>query len=184
MDEKDSAALGPAEGVYVMSGVFSPEECADLIRLCEDAGFEPATLSLFGGAVRRPDVRNNDRVIWDDPSLAASVWARVAPHVPEQLDGRVAVGLNERFRFYRYDPGQRFSPHMDGSYVSPTGAVSQLTLLVYLNGGFEGGETVILGTPVPPETGKILAFRHRLLHEGAEVRTGRKYVLRSDVMYL
>jgi hypothetical protein len=28
-----------------------------------------------------------------------------------------------------------------------------------------------------------LVFVHRILHRGAPVTTGRKYVLRSDVMY-
>jgi hypothetical protein len=28
-----------------------------------------------------------------------------------------------------------------------------------------------------------LIFRHELFHEGAEVKSGKKYVLRSDVMY-
>jgi hypothetical protein len=32
-------------------------------------------------------------------------------------------------------------------------------------------------------TGHALLFQHRLLHEGCPVRSGIKYVLRSDVMY-
>jgi hypothetical protein len=49
------------------------------------------------------------------------------------------VGLNERFRFYRYDPGQHFAPHMDGCYQRANGEESQFTFLVYLNDGFVGG---------------------------------------------
>ncbi len=36
---------------------------------------------------------------------------------------------------------------------------------------------------VKPECGKALVFFHRQLHEGAAVIRGRKYVLRSDIMY-
>jgi hypothetical protein len=36
---------------------------------------------------------------------------------------------------------------------------------------------------VTPETGLGLLFDHYLLHEGAAVTSGRKYVLRSDVIY-
>jgi hypothetical protein len=36
---------------------------------------------------------------------------------------------------------------------------------------------------VRPATGLALVFMHRQLHEGAEVVRGRKYVLRTDVMY-
>ncbi len=35
---------------------------------------------------------------------------------------------------------------------------------------------------VVPRRGMALLFRHHLLHEGATVTSGRKYVLRSDVM--
>lgn len=34
-----------------------------------------------------------------------------------------------------------------------------------------------------PEPGLGLFFKHRLLHEGAEVLRGVKYALRTDVMY-
>jgi len=49
---------------------------------------------------------------------------------------------------------------------------------------FEGGETNFAGgISVKPETGMVLVFQHQLLHEGAAVTKGRKYVLRSDVMF-
>jgi prolyl 4-hydroxylase len=62
---------------------------------------------------------------------------------------------------------------------------SLLTLMVYLNEGFEGGATAFhdFGVAVRPRTGMALLFQHRLLHEGCEVSAGVKYVLRSDVMY-
>jgi hypothetical protein len=61
--------------------------------------------------------------------------------------------------------------------------------MVYLNDDFVGGETKFYlddGTPrldVKPERGMALVFVHRQLHEGAAVVQGRKYVLRTDVMY-
>lgn len=35
---------------------------------------------------------------------------------------------------------------------------------------------------VQPEAGKALVFPHRILHRGAPVADGRKYVMRTDVM--
>ncbi len=35
---------------------------------------------------------------------------------------------------------------------------------------------------VQPEPGKALVFIHNVLHRGASVSEGRKYVLRTDVM--
>jgi hypothetical protein len=36
---------------------------------------------------------------------------------------------------------------------------------------------------IEPHAGMALLFQHRLLHEGSEVTSGVKYVVRSDVMY-
>ena len=40
-----------------------------------------------------------------------------------------------------------------------------------------------VGPTVLPRTGSALIFTHPVLHEGCEVTRGRKYVLRTDVMY-
>jgi hypothetical protein len=60
----------------------------------------------------------------------------------------------------------------------------RMSFLVYLNEAFEGREIelVDLGVCVP-KTGLALCFRHRYLHEGRAVRSGVKYVLRTDIMY-
>ena len=36
---------------------------------------------------------------------------------PETIEGWRAVGVNERLRFYRYDPGQQFDWHTDLSWT-------------------------------------------------------------------
>ena len=61
--------------------------------------------------------------------------------------------------------------------------------MIYLNEDFDGGETnfyFLSQEPVlsvRPVRGQALVFAHWKLHEGAEVLRGRKYVLRTDVMY-
>lgn len=94
------------------------------------------------------------------------------------------VGLNERFRFYRYDPGQAFRWHTDGWHRRSERERSFHSVLLYLNGGFVGGATEFSpGSPVIPAAGRALLFDHRLMHQGAPVREGRKYVLRTDLMF-
>lgn len=95
---------------------------------------------------------------------------------------RQAIGLNERFRFYRYEPGQRFKEHSDAPFRRDNGEESRLTVLVYLNDDCTGGETAFGDYAVTPRLGASLVFRHELLHEGRPVAAGKKYVLRSDVM--
>ena len=66
---------------------------------------------------------------------------------------------------------------------APMEKTSRLTFKIYLNDGFDGGETLFEDVTVEPATGMALVFRHPLLHEGGEIFAGRKSVLRTDVMY-
>lgn len=164
--------------------------CDELIERIEAEKPAAAPILMGGGReVMRPDVRNNERVIFDDAELAQRLFARTREAVPERLEEGLLVGFNERFRGYRYRRGQRFAPHFDGSYFRPERGLfaegSQLSILFYLNSDFSGGETQILDYElvIQPRRGSMLAFAHCMLHEGCMVRSGTKYVLRTDAMY-
>eukprot|EP01118_Nematostelium_gracile_P001613 TRINITY_DN11676_c0_g1_i3.p1 TRINITY_DN11676_c0_g1~~TRINITY_DN11676_c0_g1_i3.p1 ORF type:complete len:145 (-),score=29.82 TRINITY_DN11676_c0_g1_i3:8-442(-) len=99
--------------------------------------------------------------------------------------------------FYRYEEGQKFVRHFDGyeygSMVYTQNADKKpqpkMTFLVYLNDSFEGGKTTFFNTKgteilaVEPTTGNALVYTQKLLHEGSVVTGGRKYVLRSDILF-
>lgn len=164
--------------------VLDPDECRALIAHAEATGFDEAPITTARGPVMNPGFRNNTRVIEDDPARAAWLWERVRDHVPARREGWRVVGLNERLRWYRYEPGQFFRWHMDGAFRRSPTEQSLITLMVYLNEGFQGGTTDfdMLGS-VEPEQGMALLFDHAVLHQGAPLRRGVKYVLRTDVMY-
>lgn len=172
--------------VFVLHEFLSPEECRQYIELSEGEGFDDAPITTSVGFTIRKNVRNNTRVMIDDTDLANSLWGRAKEHMPPEWWYRKPVGLNERFRFYRYEPGQRFVAHSDGAFDRGNGERSELSFLIYLNEEFTGGETVFCSkekTRVRPVTGMALVFEHRQLHEGAVVEKGTKYVMRTDVMY-
>lgn len=181
-----------AQDVLTVDHFLSAAECAALIDRSEAIGFEEALVSTRDGAVRAPDLRDNDRVIVDDPDGADRLWRRLQPFLPPVFH-KVwrASGLNERLRFYRYEGGQQFDWHCDGNFWRSQTEESHFTFMVYLNEAFEGGETAFRGLTespsadivVRPRTGMALIFHHPLCHRGAPVLDGRKYVLRSDVMY-
>ena len=122
-------------------------------------------------------------------------------------DGSVACGCSANMRWYQYAAGQRFGKHIDESNEDETGAHSEYTLLLYLNGGntdvqdaengalsLTGGETVFykgsygngIAAKVAPLEGLCIIHGHGsrcFTHEGAPVISGLKYVLRTDVMY-
>ncbi len=171
--------------VWTIPDVLSAAECAEAIERIEQLGPAAAPVSTPRGFVMMPDVRNNERVMFDDVPLAARLFARIQGALPPVLCGMNAVGANERFRCYRYQPGQQFAAHYDGAYVRTSQERSLLTLIVYLNDDFEGGRTAFLdfGLEAIPKTGTALVFQHLLLHEGCTVHSGVKYAMRSDVMY-
>lgn len=173
--------------VWTVESFFSPEECHSMIERIERVGFGSAPISTGGGFEVRPEVRNNARAMFDDLELARSLFERVRADVPGQMfsDPLRACGVNERFRGYRYDPGQQFRDHYDGSFRRSAQEASLLTFMIYLNDDFSGGSTSFsdLDIDVTPTRGTALFFQHALRHAGSRVESGRKYVLRTDVMY-
>lgn len=171
--------------LWTVPELFTLAECAAFIARIEAAAPSLAPITTRRGPQMRPDIRNNDRAVFDDPEVSALLLARIRGHAPEEMLGARLCGANERIRCYRYGPGQRFAPHYDGAFVRDEHEQSLISFLVYLNEGFVGGEThfLHLGRTIVPRAGMALLFQHRVLHEGAEVREGTKYVLRSDLMY-
>jgi prolyl 4-hydroxylase len=175
--------------ICVIDGLLSLSECEILIRRIDSLGPTAAPVTTHRGFVHRPDIRNNERVIFDDLELAADLYRRIeSVLLPEMIDEDrrcVPCGLNERFRGYRYQQGQRFAPHFDGAFRRSARESSTLTALFYLNDGFGGGETAFNDWEIhiDPLPGRVLLFTHHVLHEGKCLEYGQKYVLRSDVMY-
>jgi len=182
------------DDLFVVHDFLSPDECAGYVAVSEEAGYGDAPISTLGGPVMFKEMRNNDRVMIDDPRLAAEMWERLRPHFPDRVQFWTPVGLNERWRFYRYDPGQQFDWHFDGTYERSPLEQSAFTFMIYLTGGIAGGATefnlrsrggVQNDDPivrVQPQAGMALVFPHKILHRGAPVADGRKYVMRTDVM--
>lgn len=170
----------------------SADFCQRIIDRANDQGFHAATVTTEQGTAVAADVRNNDRVIFDDPQFARELWPSVARLFPKPFQDHRAIGLNERFRVYRYGPGQFFDWHQDGTFRKDDNTVSKFTMMIYLNYAFEGGGTsfadvfsphVFQDFVIAPATGKALFFHHPLSHRGDPVVTGEKYVLRTDVMF-
>lgn len=175
--------------LFTLANALSSVECTEMIKRAEAQGFGAAPVTIgVNRYMMIPDLRNNTRVMLDDPELAAELWPRLEGFMPDRIGAYTPVGLNERFRFYRYEPGQQFDWHRDGAFVRSDDEQSFLTLLFYLNNECEGGTTDFMFVTddelhVVPETGMGLVFSHPFYHRGAPVVSGKKYVLRTDVMY-
>lgn len=164
--------------LWTVADVYSREECQAFIAFIEQS--DP------GLATDNPIYRDQDRVVRDDPEAAVELFRRLRPHLPDRLGAFTPVAINERLRFYRYRPSQRFLPHMDHWHRPSDDRITLHSVLVYLNDDFDGGETRFLeplADLIAPSPGLCAIFQHKLRHEGVEVRRGVKYSMRTDVVY-
>ncbi len=142
-------------GAFQLLNVLTQAECQSFIKLTEQMGY------LEDAAVSLPrEVRHNDNVVWiTDEQTDQIIWQRVTHLVNRELTlygNQPAVGLNARFRFYRYDQGDYFRYHTDGAWPGSRvineqliqnaypDRYSQATFLIYLNDDFTGGATQFL----------------------------------------
>lgn len=173
--------------IFPIQNLLTSEECSELIKIAEKSGFQQATVGNSQG-VRGFDEnrRNNSRVEFTNPELAKMILNRLQNRdvIPANFQGKKLSGLSAKFKFYRYYPGEKFEWHQDGSVARGMYEKSYYTLVMYLNDGCEGGATEFqTGEVISPSKGSAVCFKHELVHRGAEVTRGIKYVLRTDVMY-
>lgn len=172
--------------IFEVPDVMNPEECRSWIERIQSVGTEAATINTARGVEVDSQIRNNRRAIIDDWNWARLLFERVEADVPPEIQGMKLLGVNERLRCYEYEAGHRFAPHSDGAFVRGEDERSCYTFMVYLNEEFEGGETRFFVEPevvIRPKTGSALFFQHPIIHEGSEVYSGVKYVLRTDLVY-
>ena len=194
--------LSEIPGAFHLLNVLSDEECDRFVQISEALGYHsdaPVSLSR--------NIRHNNNFNWIvDESVDGPIWDRCRSFFGVSVfDGQQPLGLNARFRFYRYSKGDFFNPHTDGAWPGSRvvngqlvadaygDRLSQMTALIFLSDGYEGGRTLFHTGPtsiVPVHTpkGAILCFPHGMhpqhcVHAGEVVTAGQKYIIRTDVLY-
>ncbi|CAB9498127.1 Oxidoreductase, 2OG-Fe(II) oxygenase family [Seminavis robusta] len=145
-------------GAFQILNVFSKEETQRMVDKFEELGFtEDAAVSL------PRSVRHNSNLNWiaDDRTLEI-IWDRCKDFFSDDNDeggvnnDKKPLGLNGKFRVYRYEPNDFFKIHTDGSWPgsrvvngkmvvnSFVDRWSMYSFLVFLSQDFEGGETEFL----------------------------------------
>jgi len=218
--------LLPVEGAFLLHNVLSEEECKQYIELACDLGFAPSPLRDLGTvnsekanySDQTQQIRKSDRVLCDIPDrIGEELGRRVEDHLPQTVEcneftwdlvrlGEQPSGgaINKRWRFNRYEKGGYFRPHYDAGYQYSSTCKTLLTFILYLNDGYQGGETVFfpgdqrtyfsekepgIECRVKPKSGSALVFfqegKLSPRHEGAtHLSNDRcKFILRSDIAY-
>ena len=182
-----------------LSNVLSINECNQLIKASTALGYKPNLSYSFTSSEM-----GAEGCVWlVNESITKVIYSRIEKFLPG------SIGLNKRFRFYKYSNNATYRPHIDGAWPSSgikdgvyefnvdDNVWSKQTLLIYLNQEFQGGSTTFyfpidqgkLGCcGVVPKTGSVLLFPHGddcipIVHEGSLVTDGFKYVIRTDVLY-
>ncbi|MEA3012674.1 MAG: prolyl 4-hydroxylase [Sphingomonadales bacterium] len=164
------------------AALFSPAECNFLAAEAELWLARSVVIDPQTGRQHRNPVRTSDGMSF------ALFLEGPAVHA---LNRRIAaatgtnVAQGETLQVLRYRPGQEYRPHFD----AVPGEANQriLTLLVYLNEGYDGGETVFLktGLSFKGRKGDALLFRNTLAdgradeltqHAGRPVAAGEKLI--------
>eukprot|EP01134_Creolimax_fragrantissima_P006204 CFRG6204T1 len=198
---------------YFLDNVLSHNECEQILSLTHEMGYDP-DVPLGGSQSLEQGVAREGRAqacVWlASENVTETIFNRCKALLDQTIGKCQVVGINARFRCYRYVPGNLYGPHVDGAWPG-SGMVddtyqydafgdrwSKMTFLIYLNDDFEGGQTTFympgptLGSlaayGVKPRKGGVLLFPHgdtsdSLVHEGSSVLSGNKFVIRTDLLY-
>ena len=202
-DEEESCTTSPLPppevqwydkdtGVFVIHNLLSPAECRRILHMSERMGYTMDAPVSLGRTIRQ-----NENCVWImDEHVNQRIFERIRHLLPHDVDfrgtfmggGDGPLGLNRRWRLYKYNPDDIFKRHTDGpwppagidengNYIHDTSdgnALTWLTFLIYLNDDFEGGGTKFptIGKPdfddgtkpnffeVQPTQGSVLVFYH------------------------
>jgi len=156
-----SRAVGP--GIFALTSVFTTSECDLFIR------------SALACGLVKDDENDQESMEYCEicvyNSVAENIWQRICDHFHADEDEKIEdnsvhywlpVGINPRFRIFKYDDKSVYRRHLDGAwpcgtldertneFIVDTNALTinkenpkatRLTFLIYLTDSFRGGET-------------------------------------------
>ena len=188
--KNDGAPVTPTRGepltadqrIVRFSDFLTPAEC-ELIARTAAPRLEPAMIvDSETGRSQPHQVRTSDATVIS-PTIENLVIRAINLRIAAATGTDVRQG--EALTILRYRPGQEYKPHLDA--LGRTSNDRMMTLLIYLNEGFVGGDTCfpLYDLKVRPRAGEAIAFYNlrddgtadkRMQHAGAPVVQGVKWV--------
>ncbi|MGY2735518.1 2OG-Fe(II) oxygenase [Sphingomonas sp. UYP23] len=176
----EAEPLGATIDVRRYPALLSPAECTHIIDWTE-AQLQPAVVidPRTGRTLQHP-IRTSDGAVISPARESLAIHA-ITRRLAAASGTQTQQG--EPLAVLRYAPGQQYRPHLDTITGTPNQRV--LTVLVYLNEGFRGGETVFTATglKIAPRLGDAIVFSNvlpdgridqRAIHAGLPVTQGVK----------
>jgi len=178
----DPDVIGQQPSIRKWSALLSPDECEHLATSVLDL-LEPSTVA---------DPRTGRQIAHPVRRSSAAVVGPTRESLPIQAITRrlaAATGTDVRqgepIAVLHYAPGQEYLPHMDTLPNERNQRI--MTVLIYLNAGYSGGETHFPanGVNVSGQLGDVIAFDNVLpdgspdpasRHAGLPIRRGTKWL--------
>ena len=172
---------------FVEKDFLSLKKCKKIINYCNNSGTMIDSMTVGG---KNEKVRNSKQYwITKENVLVRDIFKKVEEKYSVNLENV------ESMQVVRYKPGQYFKPHHDACCDMFTcneflkrGGQRVMTILIYLNEDFTGGNTKFpnLGLEFKPKPGSAIVFRTlgensrtchpHALHEGTPVNSGEKWI--------
>ncbi len=154
--------ISSVPGAFQLHKVLSIEECKNIIQATEELGYtDDAAVSL------PRSVRHNNNLTWvTDDTTVDIIWQRCKDTFTDRHNhflGKQPLGLNGRWRFYKYQSGDFFSTHTDGSWPGSriiggelianayNDRWSMYTFIIFLTDDYEGGHTQFIVNSKNPQ---------------------------------
>lgn len=174
--------VSESPGIYWVRELFSTTECQALVEFAQPFLNASVVVDPATGQMRPDPIRNSEAAMFpwiDETPFIHALNRRIA------AASETAVEQGEPLQVLRYSPGQEYRSHSDALPNADNQRI--MTALVYLNDGFEGGETSF---PAPDlklrgRIGDALFFRNvdalnqpdpRATHAGQPVTDGQKWL--------
>lgn len=178
----------PNYDIKEIPNFLTHEECNKIIELSNGKLFPSKVYS------------QNEDLLSNDSRISQQCWLTDDNPLIKDISERVkqftnTIGTQEQLQVVNYPKGGFFSPHYDAcegnegycSRMNGSDGPRLLTVLIYLNDNFEGGETVFpkINKSVKPEKGKAVIFRNvdengviitQALHGGEPIKSGEKWI--------
>ncbi len=174
--------LAPYDSVIRYPALLSSAECNHIAQTTADLLAPSLVVDPSSGKQIANPIRTSDAAIIgplrEDLAIRA-INQRIA------AVSETAIDQGEALTVLRYQAGQQYRPHLDA--IAKTRNERIKTVIVYLNEGFVGGETVFpaYGLEIKPKRGDAIVFLNTLAsgaidqrsrHSGEPVTAGAKWI--------
>lgn len=167
------------ERYVFVEGVFSREECQEIVRIGNTKVLEPALTTELGAENKASDYRQSSITFFDtiDCPWMVNRLVELTNDVNEGYFKFDVWGYAERFQFAEYTTGQYYKTHIDKMYG---GAIRKLSMVLQLTDPteYDGGDVQLLETEDPVtlnrSQGTVLFFPAYTPHRVTNITRGKR----------